>query len=65
MQNGVEAILRSLRELKPIYAEIERLRRIESQVAEKVWLAGAPSEIACWLTEIGDPATVDLNEDAD
>ena len=65
VQNGVETILRGLKELKPVYAEIERLRRIESQVAEKVWLAGAPSEIASWLAEIGDPATVDLNEDAD
>lgn len=65
VQNGVEAILRGLKELKPVYAEIERLRRIESQVAEKVWLAGAPSEIANWLAEIGDPATVDLSVDAD
>ena len=65
VQNGVEAILRGLKELKPVYTEIERLRRIESQVAEKVWLAGMPSEIANWLAEIGDPATVDLNEDTD
>jgi hypothetical protein len=43
VQNGVDAILRGMKELKPVYAEIERLRRFESQVAEKVWLAGAPS----------------------
>jgi hypothetical protein len=55
MQSGVEAILRGTKELKPVYAEIERLRRFESQVAEKVWLAGAPSEIAELLKEIGEP----------
>ena len=42
VQNGVDVILRGMKELKPVYAEIERLRRFESQVAEKVWLAGAP-----------------------
>jgi hypothetical protein len=65
VHNGVEALLRGLKELKPVYAEIARLRRIESQVAEKVWLAGMPGEIANWLAEIGDPATVDLSVDAD
>jgi hypothetical protein len=54
-QDGVEAVLRGMKELKPVYAEIERLRRFESQVAEKVWLAGAPSEIANLLQEIGEP----------
>jgi hypothetical protein len=54
-QDGVEAVLREMKELKPIYAEIERLRRLEAQVAEKVWLAGAPSEIASLLQEIGEP----------
>lgn len=55
-QNGVEAILREMKDLKPAYAELERLHRFESQVAEKVWLAGAPSEIASLLKEIGEPA---------
>jgi hypothetical protein len=54
-QDGIEAVLREMKELKPIYAEIERLRRLEAQVAEKVWLAGAPSEIASLLQEIGEP----------
>lgn len=57
VQAGVEAILREMKELKPVYAEIERLRRFESQVAEKVWLAGAPSEIANLLAQIGEPPT--------
>jgi hypothetical protein len=55
VQEGVEAALRGMKELKPVYVEIERLRRFESQVAEKVWLAGAPSEIAELLKEIGEP----------
>jgi hypothetical protein len=55
VQHGVEQVLRGMKELKPVYAEIERLRRFESQVAEKVWLAGAPSEIANLLQEIGEP----------
>jgi hypothetical protein len=55
VQEGVEAALRGMKELKPVYAEIDRLRRFESQVAEKVWLAGAPSEIADLLKEIGEP----------
>jgi len=54
-QDGVDAILREMKELKPVYVEIERLRRLEAQVAEKVWLAGAPSEIARLLQEIGEP----------
>jgi hypothetical protein len=53
--DGVNAILRGMKELKPVYAEIERLRRFESQVAEKVWLAGAPGEIADLLKQIGEP----------
>ena len=56
VQNGVEAILREMKELKKVYAEIERLRQFESQVTEKVWLAGAPSEIAELLKQIGEPA---------
>lgn len=55
VQNGVEAILREMKELKKVYAEIERLRQFESQVTEKVWLAGAPSEIAELLKQIGEP----------
>lgn len=62
VQSGVEAILRRTKELKPVYAEIERLRRFESQVAEKVWLAGAPSEIAGLLKEIGEPPADVLSE---
>jgi hypothetical protein len=58
VQSGIDAILRGMKELKPVYAEIERLRGFESQVAEKVWLAGAPSEIAELLKEIGVPAAV-------
>lgn len=64
VQNGVEAILREMKELKKVYAEIERLRRFESQVTEKVWLAGAPSEIAALLKEIGEPPADASNEDA-
>jgi hypothetical protein len=56
VQKGVEAILHEIKELKPVYDEIERLKRFESQIAEKVWLAGAPSEIAELLKEIGEPA---------
>lgn len=52
---GVDAILREMKELKKVYSEIERLRRFESQIAEKVWLAGAPGEIAELLQEIGGP----------
>jgi len=62
VQSGVDAILHGMKELKPVYAEIERLRRFESQVAEKVWLAGAPSEIAGLLKEIGEPPADVLSE---
>ncbi len=55
VEKGVDCILRGMKELKRVYAEIERLRAFESQIAEKVWLAGAPSEIAELLKEIGDP----------
>lgn len=57
VQNGVEAILREMKELKKVYVEIERLRQFESQVTEKVWLAGAPSEIAELLKQIGEPVS--------
>ena len=63
-QNGVEGILREMKELKKVYAEIERLRRFESQVTEKVWLAGAPSEIAELLKEIGEPSADAQTQDA-
>lgn len=63
-QSGVDTILRGMKELKPVYAEIERLRRFESQVAEKVWLAGAPNEIASLLKEIGEPPADSSSEDA-
>ncbi len=55
VQGGVETILRDMKELKKVYAEIERLRQFESQVTEKVWLAGVPSEIADLLKQIGEP----------
>jgi len=64
VQNSLDAILRGMKELKPVYAELERLHRFESQVAEKVWLAGAPSEIADLLKEIGEPLADALTEDA-
>ncbi len=64
VQNSLDAILRGMKELKPVYAELERLHRFESQVAEKVWLAGAPSEIADLLKEIGEPPAEVLSEDA-
>ena len=62
VQNGVDAILHGMKELRPVYAEIERLHRFESQVAEKVWLAGAPGEIAELLKEIGEPPPDVLSE---
>ena len=64
VQTGVETILREMKELKKVYAEIERLHRFESQVTEKVWLAGAPSEIAALLKAIGEPIADTLTEDA-
>lgn len=63
VQSGTEAILRGMKELKSVYTEIERLREFESQVAEKVWLAGAPEEIAALLDEIGTAANVPDNLD--
>jgi hypothetical protein len=65
VQSGIDAILRGMKELKSVYAEIERLREFESQVAEKVWLAGAPEEIAELLMEIGEPAARALSEESD
>lgn len=64
IQNGVEAILREMKELKKVYAEIERLRQFESQVTEKVWLAGAPSEIAALLEQIGEPDAASESTDS-
>ncbi len=63
VQTGIDTILRGLKELKLVHAEIERLREFESQVAEKVWLAGAPEEIAALLEEIGTAASVQNNND--
>ena len=63
VQSGTEAILRETKELKKVYAEIERLRQFESQVTEKVWLAGAPSEIAALLEQIGEPDAVPESTD--
>ncbi len=51
---GVEQILDHNAELKPLFDEIDRLREMESQVDEKVWLAGAPDEIVKLLYEVGD-----------
>ncbi len=65
VQSGIDAILRGMKELKSVYAEIERLREFESQVAEKVWLAGAPEEIAELLMEIGAPAASAVTEESD
>lgn len=62
VQSGIEAILRDMKELKKVYVEIERLRRFESQVTERVWLAGIPSEIAALLEQIGEP---DLASESD
>ena len=53
----MDAVLRGMKDLKPVFAEIERLRRFQAQVTEKVWLAGVPGEIATLLQEIGEPAT--------
>ena len=64
VQSGVEAILREMKELKKVYAEIERLRQFESQVTEKVWLAGAPSEIATLLQQIGEPESTPGNTES-
>ena len=55
VEKGIQAVLRSLPELKPVFAELDRLHRFEAQIAEKVWLAGAPDEIAQLLQEIGEP----------
>ncbi len=63
VDKNVHAILHGMKELKPIYAEIERLRQFESQIAEKVWLAGAPGEIAELLIEIGEPASSAVSEE--
>ena len=63
VQSGTEAILRETKELKKVYAESERLRQFESQVTEKVWLAGAPSEIAALLEQIGEPDAVPESTD--
>jgi hypothetical protein len=53
IRRGVDQILSQKAVIKPLFDEIDRLREIESQVREKVWLAGAPSETTL-LDEIGD-----------
>lgn len=53
LRDAFEARLQTLRELRPVYAELARLRAFESQIAEKVWLADAPSAIAALLEQIG------------
>ncbi len=55
VEKGLQAVQRSLPELKPVFAELDRLHRFEAQIAEKVWLAGAPDEIAELLRELGEP----------
>ncbi len=52
---GMDRVLRQMPELKPVFAELDRLKRIQDQITEKVWLAGAPEEIAELLKEIGEP----------
>ncbi len=52
---GMERVLRQMAELKPVFAELDRLKAIQEQITEKVWLAGAPEEIAELLKEIGEP----------
>ncbi len=54
IRQGVDTLLRNKASLKPLFTEIDRLRGIEDKVAEKVWLAGAPGEIAELLKEIGE-----------
>ncbi len=52
---GMERVLRQMPELKSSFAELDRLKAIQEQITEKVWLAGAPEEIAALLGEIGEP----------
>jgi hypothetical protein len=52
---GMDRVLRQMPELKPVFAELDRLKAIQEQITEKVWLAGAPEEIAELLKEIGEP----------
>lgn len=55
VEKGINAILREMPDLKDAFAELDRLHHFEEQVTEKVWLAGAPEEIAELLQEIGEP----------
>lgn len=52
---GINAILRGKPDLQPVFAELDRLKAIQEQITEKVWLAGAPEEIAELLKDIGVP----------
>ncbi len=54
---GMDRVLRQMPELKSVFAELDRLKAIQEQITEKVWLAGAPEEIAELLKEIGEPPT--------
>ena len=62
---GLEAILRGIPDLKPVFAELDRLKGIQEQITENVWLAGAPEEIAELLKEIGEPNAASTNVDGD
>ncbi len=52
---GINNILRGMPDLQPVFAELDRLKAIQEQITEKVWLAGAPEEIAELLKDIGEP----------
>ncbi|CAG0968418.1 hypothetical protein GPROT1_01369 [Gammaproteobacteria bacterium] len=54
---GVDAVLQNMPSLKPTFAELRRLNALKDSIREKVWLAGAPSEIAAILAEIGEVET--------
>ncbi len=54
---GMDRVLRQMPELKSVFGELDRLKAIQEQITEKVWLAGAPEEIADLLKEIGEPPT--------
>lgn len=54
---GIEAVLQNTPSLKPTFAELRRLNALKDSVREKVWLAGAPEEIAAILAEIGEVET--------
>ena len=65
VESGMDKVLCGMKELKAVYSEMERLREFESRVSEKVWLAGAPEEIAELLQEIGEPPRAVAIEETD